>query len=267
MAFLDQVKQGFAKAIQIASDNQVFHDLPECSLLSNVEVLSIKLKDPERHSAVGAHLANATARSPVSASRAHFDPVEFLVRNERNHKNTILTGELTANQGIVVRTNTGKQLMTATIPNNSPDCLGKIVHPHHVTLYKASRTPFLGGTPFQIKRVVGPIPSFAVMRTGTEEPFIKIEKVLVSLYPIGKALGLLGTDCVYWFKRADGTILGYVRPKLAMKHNTLIVKFSSTAKDSQVRAAILGTALLFGITEAHPHLRRQLEESMVPSDF
>ncbi|KAK0411482.1 hypothetical protein QR680_005674 [Steinernema hermaphroditum] len=254
MAFLDQVKQGFAKAIQIASDNQVFHDLPECSLLSNVEVLSIKLKDPERHSAVGAHLANATARSPVSASRAHFDPVEFLVRNERNHKNTILTGELTANQGIVVRTNTGKQLMTATIPNNSPDCLGKIVHPHHVTLYK-------------IKRVVGPIPSFAVMRTGTEEPFIKIEKVLVSLYPIGKALGLLGTDCVYWFKRADGTILGYVRPKLAMKHNTLIVKFSSTAKDSQVRAAILGTALLFGITEAHPHLRRQLEESMVPSDF
>ncbi|TKR86770.1 hypothetical protein L596_011290 [Steinernema carpocapsae] len=254
MAFLDQVKQGFAKVVQIASDNQIYHDLPECSLLSNVEVLSIKLKNPERHSAVGAHLANATSQRASTMNRTHFEPIEFLIRNERNHKNTVLTADLTANQGIIVRTNAGKQIMTTTIPNNSPDSLGKIVHPHHVTLYK-------------IKRIAGAVPSFVVMRTGSEEPFMLIEKVLVSLYPIGKALGILGSDCVYWFKRQDGTILGYVRPKLVMKNNTLVVKFSSTAKDPQVRAAILGTALLFGITEAHPHLRRQLEDSMIPSDF
>lgn len=50
--------------------------------------------------------------------------------------------------------------------------------------------------------------------------------MLVSLYPIGKAVGLLGTNCVYLMKRLDGVILGYIRPKLVVKSNTLVVKFT-----------------------------------------
>jgi hypothetical protein len=43
---LGKVGTGIAKAIQKV-DNQIFQDFPECSLLSNTDRLSIKLKDPQ----------------------------------------------------------------------------------------------------------------------------------------------------------------------------------------------------------------------------
>jgi hypothetical protein len=55
--------------------------------------------------------------------------------------------------------------------------------------------------------------------------------VLVSLYPLGKAVGLLGTNCVYWLKTPDGTaVVGHIRPKLVLKDNTLVIKFVYVSK-------------------------------------
>lgn len=102
-------------------------------------------------------------------------------------------------------------------------------------------------------------------------------QVLVSLQSLGKAVGLMGTNCVYWMKAPDGqTVLGHVRPKLVVKSNTLIIKFMcanfkviykilmfrSTQKDVQLRASMLGVALLLLINEVYPQLRTILTESM-----
>uniref|UniRef100_A0AC34PWQ1 Uncharacterized protein n=1 Tax=Panagrolaimus sp. JU765 TaxID=591449 RepID=A0AC34PWQ1_9BILA len=118
-------------------------------------------------------------------------------------------------------------------------------------------------TLFKVMRQPSPLgENYVVIRNPSKEPVMKIERVVASLYPIGKAMGLLGTNCVYWFKRMDGTVLGYVRPKLVLNSNTLIVKFTSTNTDLQVRAIMVGVALLFMITEAYPLLRAMLLESM-----
>ena len=44
---LDRARQHIAKAVQIASEGQAFHEFPECSMLAGVDRLSIKLKDPQ----------------------------------------------------------------------------------------------------------------------------------------------------------------------------------------------------------------------------
>lgn len=45
MSFIGHVKQSIAKAIQFASDNTVFSELPECSSLHCAQTLSIKAVD------------------------------------------------------------------------------------------------------------------------------------------------------------------------------------------------------------------------------
>lgn len=45
-ALFGQVRQGLAKAVQLASENAAFQDFPECSILGSVDRVSIKLKDP-----------------------------------------------------------------------------------------------------------------------------------------------------------------------------------------------------------------------------
>jgi len=237
-----QMRSGFAKALQLASDNAVFNDLPECSMISNVDVVSIKMKDQQDRS-------QALSRYIIADSG--FTPITFLIRNERNRKQTIMTADLVNGQGFIVRNAGAQNVMDVKMPNHS-SALGKILHPAGATLYK-----IVNGSDRPGSNVL-----YKVLKTGSDEPLMIVEKVFISLYPIGKAMGLLGTDCVYWFKRVDGTIMGYVRPKLVMKKNTLIVKFTSTQRDAQIRTAMLGTALLFVIHEAYPELGNLLRQSL-----
>jgi hypothetical protein len=46
MDVFGQIRQGIAKVVQKATENHVFHEFPECSQLTNIDRLSIKLKDP-----------------------------------------------------------------------------------------------------------------------------------------------------------------------------------------------------------------------------
>uniref|UniRef100_A0A914DY93 Uncharacterized protein n=1 Tax=Acrobeloides nanus TaxID=290746 RepID=A0A914DY93_9BILA len=212
-------------------------------MLSNSDKLSIKLKDPHMHNVLVNHWTRNT----------NFQSITFLIRNEENRKQTLMIAELQSGIGIFIKTAAGKPIMTVRTPNSS-DSLGKIMHPAQATLYKIVKT-------------IAPVGEhYLVLKTPTQEPAMRIEKVLVSMYPIGKAVGLIGTSCVYWLKRMDGTILGYIRPKLVHKSNTLVLKFSSTEKDEQTRAMMLGVTMLFMITEAYPQLRVMLEESVKKND-
>ena len=57
--------------------------------------------------------------------------------------------------------------------------------------------------------------------------FVLCLQIPISMYPIGKAVGLIGSKCVYWLKSADGHVIyGHIRPKLVMKSNTLVLKFA-----------------------------------------
>jgi hypothetical protein len=67
--------------------------------------------------------------------------------------------------------------------------------------------------------------NYIVQHSSDKRSALHVEKAPVSLYQIGKAAGFLGTNCVYWLKTVDGTVVGYVRPKLVMKNNTLVIKF------------------------------------------
>ncbi|VDM51150.1 unnamed protein product [Toxocara canis] len=144
--------------------------------------------------------------------------------------------------------------MDVKLPNNIGSALGKVVHPSQATLYKvliANRTMY--GS------------NYHVYKTGVEQPLIIVEKVALSLYPLAKMVGLLECQCVYWFRRPDRTILGYIRPKLVLNGRTVIVKFSATQTDAQLRAAMLGTALLIILHEVYPELKRVLEASIEES--
>lgn len=225
--FVDQVKQGFAKVVQSATDSHIFNELPDCSMLSNSDKLSIKLKDPQmylffrtnyllsRHNALINHWTRNT----------NFQSITFLIRNEENRKQTLMVAELQSGLGINIKTNVGKPIMTVRTPNNAGFSLGKIMHPAQATLYKVELY-YVETRKIQIIKASSPVgEQYVVIKTPSREPVMKIEKVLVSMYPLGKAVGLIGTSCVYWLKRNDGTILGYIRPKLVHKSNTLVLKF------------------------------------------
>lgn len=49
MTFFDKFQSSIAKAVQLVSENHVFHEFPEASQLSQIDRLSIKLKDPQIH--------------------------------------------------------------------------------------------------------------------------------------------------------------------------------------------------------------------------
>lgn len=51
-------------------------------------------------------------------------------------------------------------------------------------------------------------------------------QVYLSLYPLAKMVGLLDCECVYWFRKPDRTILGYIRPKLVLSGRTVVIKFT-----------------------------------------
>jgi len=236
---LDKVSQGFAKAMQKV-DNQIFHDFPECSILGSTNRLSIKLKDPQLHTSL-------ILQGPPS--EANFNSITFYVRNEDNRKQIVMLAQLQSGSGVVLKNSAGKPIMLIRLPNHSADSLGKLMHPSVFTLYKVMRTPV--------------DQNYIIVRSSNEEPVMRVERVLASFYPIGKAVGLLGSNCVYWLKSVDGTIIyGHIRPKLVMKSNTLVVKFMSDQQNTQLRATILGVALLLTITDVYPPLRTMLAESI-----
>lgn len=203
MDFLGQVREGIAKAVHLASDSHVFHEFPECSILTSTDKLSIKLENPQLHNAL------KTLRPDTP-----FQSIRLLVRNESNRKQTVMTADLVSGNGILLKNNSGKPIMVVRPPNNDPTSFGKLMHPAPATLFK-------------IMRELTPLgENYTVVKSLSKEPIMKIEKVLASIYPIGKAIGILGTNCVYWFKRMDGTVLGYIRPKLVLNNNTLVVKFT-----------------------------------------
>ncbi|CAD5223542.1 unnamed protein product [Bursaphelenchus okinawaensis] len=241
MDLFGQVRQGIAKAVQKATENQVFHEFPECSILGSIDRVSIKLADPHVNEML-------THWGP----NTKFEHVGFLIRDEDNRKQTLMTAEMISGNGIVLKNMAGKQIMVIRLPNNDPSSFGKLMHPAPATLFKV--TPKL--TP------VGK--TFIVHKANqTRDEYIYAEREPVSLYHVGKLTGFLGSDCVYWLKKlTDQGVLGYVRPKLVLKGSTLIVKFMSNNRDPQVRATMLGVALLLMISEVYPQLRAMLSESL-----
>ncbi|KAH7730356.1 hypothetical protein AAVH_01404 [Aphelenchoides avenae] len=208
MDLFGQIRQGIAKAAQIASDSRIFHEIPECSILAGTDKISIKLKDQNMHHAL------KTSWHPETASESVF----FLIRNEENRKQTVMVAEVQSGYGVSVKTAAGKAVMVVRPPDNDPTSLGKIMHPAPATIYKVMPEGLSGNVVGRYLLVKSPAIGFG-------EPIMRVEKVMVSMYPIGKAVGLFESDSVYWFKRLDGTILGYVRPKIVLKSNTLVVKF------------------------------------------
>uniref|UniRef100_A0A914W464 Phospholipid scramblase n=1 Tax=Plectus sambesii TaxID=2011161 RepID=A0A914W464_9BILA len=101
---------------------------------------------------------------------------------------------------------------------------------------------------------------------GALPPYIlRIEKEFGWIYSPVKMMSVIGSSCVYRFKDCDGRVLGYVRPKLVMRKNTLILKFMPDRGSAQVRGAMLGAALLFVLHEAYPEVGNLLQEGMQSS--
>ncbi|KAI6213254.1 hypothetical protein M3Y94_00129100 [Aphelenchoides besseyi] len=245
MDFIGKAKQSIAKAVQIASESSVFSSFPECSLLSSVDRISIKLKDPQLHGLMKNWGPEHT-----------FKTIDFLIRNEATGKQTILEAELESGRGITVRNAQGKQIMVVKLNENDPTALGKLCHPSLASLYKVIPSQ---PTPLGV--------NYIVQHAQDRKPYMLVEKVPVSLHQVLKVAGILGTNTAYWIKNpADGTVLGYVRAKLVMNSNTLVVKFMSNNRDPQVRTTILGVALLLTISESYPQLRAMLQESMHKTD-
>ncbi|KAF7636517.1 hypothetical protein Mgra_00004104 [Meloidogyne graminicola] len=234
---VDQITGSLAKVVQKATDAYVFQDLPECGVLIHTERLSIKLIDPQIHRC----LVQLPAWRP---DPERLESITFSIRDEANRKNPLMCAQLQNNGGIILKNIIGKTIMLIRLPiHHSADSLGKILHPSQATLYKLMRCS--SG------------PDFKLVKASSDEAIVlRVEKVHISLQSLGKAIGLMGTDCVYYLKSPDGqTVLGHVRPKFAMKRNTLIVKFMSKQKDIQLRAAMLGTGLLLLINEVYPQLK------------
>jgi hypothetical protein len=125
MAFFDQVRGGIAKAVQLVSENHVFNDFPECAQLSNVDRLSIKLKDPTLHEIIQGWQADH-----------RFNTISFVVRDETNHKKVLMEADLEYGKGITLKNSQGKHIMVIKLSNNDATVLGKLMHPAPATLFK-----------------------------------------------------------------------------------------------------------------------------------
>ncbi|MFH4974905.1 hypothetical protein AB6A40_001614 [Gnathostoma spinigerum] len=243
MSVLGQVRQTFAKALQIASDNSMFTELPDCSLLSTVRHISIKVQ----------HLTDivkVTCRY-VETGDINFE-INFLVRDEEMGKKCIMTATLTSGQGFTVSTTGGDHVMDVRLPNHSEEAIGKILHPSQATLYK-----ILYG------RQSGERRQYNVFKIGNQQIFLVVEKMPFSLYSVGKIFGLLETNCAYFFKRVDGTIIGECRPKLALSGRTISIKFGPRQSDVQSKAVVLGTTLLLLLHDVYPELKTVLQASLI----
>uniref|UniRef100_A0AC34FI45 Uncharacterized protein n=1 Tax=Panagrolaimus sp. ES5 TaxID=591445 RepID=A0AC34FI45_9BILA len=93
MDFFGQVREGIARAVHLASDSHVFHEFPDCSILSTTNRLSIKLKDPQIYNALRVHWSPETT----------FDAITLLIRNEDNRKQTLMTAEIQAGNDVQTR--------------------------------------------------------------------------------------------------------------------------------------------------------------------
>uniref|UniRef100_A0A0N5AEG2 Doublecortin domain-containing protein n=1 Tax=Syphacia muris TaxID=451379 RepID=A0A0N5AEG2_9BILA len=235
MAFVDQMKHGITKAIQIASDNTAYSELPECSSLSQTQTLSIKAADPIEI---------------IKASERYLDKgetymrIKFLIRDEKADKRSVLSAELVSGRGFIVKTLDGTNVMDVRLADRSSRCFGKLLHPSQATIYKI--VPSVGSR-------------FFVYHIGETAPTFTVEKVFVSLYPIAKVLGLIQSECVYIFKSSDGKIAAYLRPKIVLNAKTMIVRFMKHFEDHQKKVSIMGIALLLLLHDVYPELREILE--------
>uniref|UniRef100_A0A914H7P2 Uncharacterized protein n=1 Tax=Globodera rostochiensis TaxID=31243 RepID=A0A914H7P2_GLORO len=170
----------------------------------------------------------------------------LIVRNEEQKKTTIMLAQVQKGHGLLLKNETGKSVMLVRLSNHTTDSLGKLMHPSQATLFKLMRDPC--GL------------NFSLVKASSEETVImRVEKVMVSLQSFGKAMGFLGSDCVYWLKSPDRqTVIGHIRTKLAINSNILAVKFMSSQRDVQKRAAVVGVALLLILSEMYPQLRTLL---------
>uniref|UniRef100_A0A914XFL5 Uncharacterized protein n=1 Tax=Plectus sambesii TaxID=2011161 RepID=A0A914XFL5_9BILA len=243
-SFLERAQRGFAKAVQKSGVECLHTELPNCEPLCNMEVLSIKLDSDEQRYATLMRYALSN----------EFGSINFLIRDEKSGKKTVMNAELISSQGFRVQhQDSGEDVMIVTLASHSSDSIGKIVHPSGATVYKVHSD---GAQTYRVQRAVSAV-------GGAPSPFVlRIEKVLVSLYPLAKMMGFIGASCVYRFEDCDGRVLGYVRPKLVMRKNTLILKFINGQGNAQVRGAMLGAALLFVLHEAYPEVRNLLREGM-----
>lgn len=133
MAFFDQVRGGIAKAVQLVSENHVFAEFPsECTQLTSVDRLSIKLKDPTLHDMIQGWQADH-----------RFNSISFVVRDETNHKNILMEAELEYGKGLTLKNNQGKHIMVIKLSNNDATVLGKLMHPAPATLFKACFSHFI----------------------------------------------------------------------------------------------------------------------------
>ena len=138
-SFLSSVKHELAKAVQRGAEEVgiggVYEEIPDCSMLNNVSVLSIKLAQPnEREQALSRELFT----SSDSDNRVVFPAISYLIRDERNRKQTLMTADLVCNQGFVVKCGQ-KGIMELKMPNRSPNSIGKICHPFGATIYKVRK--------------------------------------------------------------------------------------------------------------------------------
>ena len=73
------------------------------------------------------------------------------------------------------------------------------------------------------------------VQTTDGRPYLRVEKVPVSLYQAIKAVGLFSTDCAYWIKALDGTVLGYVNCRDARALFNCLLKFSGILDSAKTR--------------------------------
>uniref|UniRef100_A0AC34G708 Phospholipid scramblase n=1 Tax=Panagrolaimus sp. ES5 TaxID=591445 RepID=A0AC34G708_9BILA len=157
-----------------------------------------------------------------------------------------MTANVEAENGILISTFNGNAIMYVRPPNQTQNCIGKLMHPNPTA------------TMFKIMQQSDP-QKFLVHSISSNTPILKIEKLNNFK---GKCFTILGADCVHSIKKMDNTVVGDIRPKLCCSSNTLIVQFKSTNIDAQIRAIILGIASLFAITEAYPEIGEMLSQTL-----
>ncbi|VDN54531.1 unnamed protein product [Dracunculus medinensis] len=257
MSLYDQVRQGFAKVIQIASDNTIYDSFPECSFLSTTNVISIKPANQEQ--------IDIFCRKLGFHGVEEFN-IKFHLRDETGRKRIVIEADLVSvhptqiffffGRGFVINKTDGSHIMEIKLPKNSPDTIGKIVHPSQATLYKI------------FKKNDGDSPvSYEVRKIDDNKPSIIIEKASVSIYSIAKMIGILDAESVYQFRSSNRIIIGHLRPKLSFSGKTMIIKFARTQPDPQLRAAVIGASLLLTLIDVHPILKQAWEKTIELARF
>uniref|UniRef100_A0AC35G9Y9 Uncharacterized protein n=1 Tax=Panagrolaimus sp. PS1159 TaxID=55785 RepID=A0AC35G9Y9_9BILA len=237
MSFFGSIKKRLSKAAHAATEQIFSNGFQNCQDLLKTNKLSIKLNiDYE----------TLNARNQQLARQGRFVNIPFLIRDEKRQKITLLNAAAEAENGISISTKNGNLIMYVRPPNNTENCLGKLMNPTPATLFKIMKQSNSH--------------EFLVQSTFSTIPILKIERLNNFM---GKLITVVGADCAYCFKRMDNTILGYIRPKLCRSSNTLIIKFDRTnTTDVQIRAIILGIASLFVITEAYPEIGQMLSKTL-----